>query len=202
MQQHKWPKLQAVCIQHSTQLQVLSAIVFFRIIRVSCAYLDMIRVLYFNSFNQKEISLTNLIITQTTTIPAKSTQNAENPFFNHIRNLQTTFSSKFITQIGDPAVLNSLNINDTHLKQQQQLKSETQTTETLWTLPTNNSVPVKSQHHATSHFYWNELVKLHHLTLPAAPNKSTTIDLCGLVLERQKERDKRDSERRNNKLFF
>lgn len=142
------------------------------------------------------------LITQTTTIPAKLTQNVENPFFNHIRNLQTTFGSKFNTQIGDPAVLNSLNINDTHLKQQQQPKLETQTTETLWTLPTNDSVLAKSQHHATSHCYWNELVKLHHLALPAAPNKSTPINLCGLVLERQKERDKRDGGRRNKNYFF
>lgn len=158
------------------------------------------RVLYFGSFNQKEISPTNLIITQTTTIPAKSTQNVENPFFNQTRNLQS--SSKFNTHIGDTNVLNSLNINDTHLKQQQQSKLETQTTETLWKLPTNDSVPVKLQHHATSHCYWNEPVKLHHLALPAAPKKSTTIDLCGSILERQKERDKGDNGRRNKKLFF
>ena len=78
--------------------------------------LNIIRVLNYDSFNEKEISLTNLIITLTTTITTKLTQNVKNPSFNQIRNLQTIFSSKFNTQIEDLVVLNNLNINDTHLK--------------------------------------------------------------------------------------
>lgn len=185
--------------------QVLSAIVFFRIIRVPCALLRHVsfstviilvsgsrlclfnRVFNFDSFNQKEISLTNLIITQTTTIRAKSTQNVENPFFNQIRNLQTAFSSKFSTQIGDLAVLNSLNINDTRQNSNSN-PNWTQKTETLWTLPTNNSVLVKSQHHATSHHHRNEPVKLHHLALPATQtNQPPTIYVNRFLRERRRE---------------
>ena len=44
--------------------------------------------------------------------------------------------------------------------------------------------------HFTSHRHRTEPVKLHHLGLLAPPNKSTTIDLCGSVLERERERER------------
>lgn len=64
----------------------------------------------------------------------------------------------------------------------------TQKTETLWTLPTNDSVLVKSQHHATSYHHRNEPVKLHHLALPAAQtNQPPTIYVNRFLRERRRE---------------
>ena len=54
MHQHKWLKLQVVWMQHSTQLQVVFAIVIFRITRVSCACLDKS---LFLSFSKKSLFL-------------------------------------------------------------------------------------------------------------------------------------------------